>query len=54
MGKLFCMGLILQFPLIPLPGSPDHPDHGLRPGVHVDVFDRNFLLALAPMPIERI
>ena len=44
------MGLILQF------GPSSTPLHiannGLSAFVDVDVFDRNFLLALAAMPIE--
>jgi hypothetical protein len=37
MGNLFCM---------PSPWALDHADHRLPAGMHIDVFDRDFLLAL--------
>jgi hypothetical protein len=44
------MGLILRF------GSASHPlhvaDNGLAAFMNVDVFDSDFLLSLATMPIE--
>jgi hypothetical protein len=44
------MGLILRFGIHPAPLYV--ANNGLSAFVDVDVFDRNFLLALATMPIE--
>jgi hypothetical protein len=54
MGNLLRMGLFLQFRAVPIPRLTDHADHRLSAGVNVDVFDRNFLLALAAMAVERV
>ena len=53
MGNLPCMGLILGFLLTPSPRGFHHPDHSLATGVHMHVFHRDFLLALAAVAIER-
>ena len=52
MGNLPCMGLILGFLLSPSPRGLNHPDHSLATGVHMHVFHRDLLLALAAVAIE--
>jgi hypothetical protein len=55
MGNLFCMGLILRNRPIPSPRAFHHPHHRLPAGVHMDVLDRDFLLApLAAVAMECI
>jgi hypothetical protein len=46
------MGLILRFRSIPTPRGLDHTDHRLPTGVHMDVLDRDLLLAFASVAIE--
>ena len=54
MGNLLCIGLlILQFRAIPTPRRLDDADDRLRPGMDVDVLNRNLLLTLAAMSVER-
>ena len=53
-GNLLCKGLFLCIPLIPTPRSLDGPDHGLPARMDVDMLDRDLLLALATMLVERI
>jgi hypothetical protein len=48
------MGLILCFRCEPSPWGLDIPNHRLAAGVHVDVLDRDLLLTLPAVPIERI
>ena len=52
MGK--CMGLILRFRLEPSPPGLDVADNGLTALMHVNVFDRDLLGALATIAIERL
>ena len=47
------MGLILQFRLNPSPRGLNYTNDGLPTGMHVHVLDRDLLLALAAMAIER-
>ena len=54
MGNLLCMGLILQFESIPSPGGLDGANHRLSSGVNVDVLDRDLLLALAAIALQRL
>ena len=57
MGNLLCMGLFLEFAGVPTPrltGCGDHADHRLAARMDVDVFDRDLLLTLAAVAIERI
>jgi hypothetical protein len=51
MGK--CMGLFLRFARHPSPRGGYGADDGLAAGVDGDVLDRDLLLALAPVAIER-
>ena len=46
------MGLILRFG--PYPTPLDVADDGLAAAMDVDVFDRDLLLALAAMAVERL
>ena len=46
------MGLLLWFQTIPAPRALDRADDGLAAGMDVDVLNRDFLLALAAVPIE--
>jgi hypothetical protein len=52
MGNLLCMRLFLDYRAVPTPRLADQTDHRLSAGVDVDMFDRNFLLALAAMAVE--
>lgn len=54
LGKLLSIWLILRFRLNPSPRCLDYADHGLPAGMNVHVLDRDPLLALAAMAIERI
>src|SRR3979411_551081 len=53
MGNLLCMGLYLRFRSIPTPRCPDHADHRLPAGMHVDVLHHDPLLTLAAVAVER-
>ena len=48
------MGLFLQFLLTPTPRSFDIADYGLPARVDMDMLDRDLLLALAAMLVERL
>ncbi|WP_305798587.1 hypothetical protein [Tropicimonas sp. IMCC6043] len=54
MGNLLCMGLFLDLAVIPSPRSLHCADHGLAAGVDVDMLDRDLLLALAAMLVQRV
>ena len=54
LGVLLCMGLFLQFSSIPTPRSFDVSDHRLSAGVHVHVLDRDLLVTLAAMLVQRV
>ena len=53
MGNLLCMGLILWFRYEPSPRALDVADDGLAAFMNVDVFNRDFLLALAAVAVQR-
>ena len=53
MGNLLCMGLILRFRAIPTPRGLDHADDSLPASMDMDVLDRDLLLALAAVAVER-
>jgi hypothetical protein len=50
MGESLCMGLSSAFVLTPTPRL-DAPRWPARP-VHMDVLDRDLLLAFAPVPVQ--
>src|SRR5215210_6547665 len=55
-GSRLCrsMGLLLAFDRHPTPGVLNVADDRLPAGVDVDVLDRDLLLALAPVPVQRL
>jgi hypothetical protein len=53
-SNLLASGLILRFRLNPSPWRLNYPYHGLPAGMHVNVFHRNLLHALAAMAIESV
>jgi hypothetical protein len=53
MGNCLCMGLPLVFVRHPTPRL-NSTDDGSASRVDMDVFDRDFLLALASMPVQGI
>jgi hypothetical protein len=54
MGKLLCMGLILQICRTPAPWGLDYTHNRLATGVHVNVLHRDLLLAFASMSVQRL
>jgi hypothetical protein len=52
MANLLCMGLILNFLSILSPRSHDCSDHRLAASVHMDMVDRDLLVAFTAMAIE--
>ena len=54
LGVLLCMGLFLQFSSIPTPRSFDVSDHRLSAGVNVNMLDRDLLVTLAAMLVQRV
>ena len=53
MAICFAWGCSSDFARSPPPGRSDHPDHRLPARMDVDVLDRDLLLALAAMAVER-
>jgi hypothetical protein len=53
MANLLCMRLFLLFFLTPSPRGLDHADHRLPAFVYMYVLNRDLLLALTAMAIER-
>lgn len=53
-GDPFFMGLFSIFSPTPTRSGFNKADDGLPAGVDVNMFNRNLLLAFAPMPVQRI